>query len=203
VCDVLDRLVPQKNGKHASYRELLTFVTDRPGHDRRYAIDRPRSAKSWAGSRGRASPTESRKRYLGTSRTARGATGSPKGLPPRAARPRGGTAMNRTDANSSMKGLVLAGGAGTRLRPLTHTGAKQLVPVANRPVLMYVIDNLVDAGIRDIGIIISPETARRFRVALGTARRGTPSSPSSRKTGRPVSRTRWPPPSPFSTAPIS
>ncbi|MFP3901349.1 MAG: glucose-1-phosphate thymidylyltransferase [Acidimicrobiia bacterium] len=70
-----------------------------------------------------------------------------------------------------MKGLILAGGAGTRLRPITHTSAKQLVPIANKPIIFYGIDAMAEAGIKEIGIIVGGNGAGEITSAVGDGSR--------------------------------
>jgi glucose-1-phosphate thymidylyltransferase len=65
-----------------------------------------------------------------------------------------------------VKGLILSGGKGTRLRPITHTSAKQLVPAANKPILFYGLEAMRDAGIREVGIVVG-DTADEVRAAVG------------------------------------
>ncbi|MGW3093342.1 glucose-1-phosphate thymidylyltransferase [Streptomyces sp. NPDC001102] len=65
-----------------------------------------------------------------------------------------------------MKALLLSGGSGTRLRPITHTSAKQLVPVANKPVLFYGLEAIAQAGITEVGIVVG-DTAEEIRAAVG------------------------------------
>ncbi|GAI15389.1 unnamed protein product, partial [marine sediment metagenome] len=69
-----------------------------------------------------------------------------------------------------MKALILSGGAGTRLRPITHTSAKQLIPVANKPILFYGIEAIKEAGISDVGIVVG-DTYQEIKKAVGEGKR--------------------------------
>ena len=66
-----------------------------------------------------------------------------------------------------MKGVLLSGGTGTRLRPITHTGPKQLVPVANKPVLQYAVEDLRDAGVTEIGVVLGNKGREEIQDLLG------------------------------------
>jgi glucose-1-phosphate thymidylyltransferase len=84
-----------------------------------------------------------------------------------AKKPSGNVSPSHPEAKIAVKGLILSGGKGTRLYPITYTSAKQLVPVANKPVLFRVIEAIRDAGISDIGIVVG-DTAEEIKQAVGS-----------------------------------
>jgi glucose-1-phosphate thymidylyltransferase len=71
----------------------------------------------------------------------------------------------------NMKALITSGGHGSRLRPLTHTSNKHLIPIANKPMIYYAIESVTQAGIHDIGILINEDTGREIREALGSGKK--------------------------------
>lgn len=75
--------------------------------------------------------------------------------------------MSNEDEGYGMKGVVLTGGSGTRLRPLTHTGPKQLIPLANKPNVLYCLEDLRDADITDVGVILGDNMPEKVRELLG------------------------------------